>query len=366
MRSLARRKGCSGSSVDRARANAPRLDVESKAGHYESWFIRGNHPSRPLAFWIRYTLFVPRGMNGALGSAAPRMRALAHGIHPGPSGRPHAELFAIWFDGVGHRQVAVRETLQLPDCEAASEGLRLRLGGSTLDDDLAIGSARTDSHSIGWDLTMTGGGSPVLLLGEARYDAPFPKAKSLVPRPLARFSGEIDVDGERHVVRDWLGSQNHNWGARHTDAYAWAQVAGFDGADDVFLECGSGRVKVAGVWTPPVTLFVLRGVGEEIRLTSLFAGGRARACYGLGELELSGRTGGAHVHARFTTPTADVTGLAYDNPPGGVKTCLNTKIATAVVTVSRKGVAPIELVATRRAALEILTDARPADVPFLR
>ena len=28
-------------------------------GHYESFFQRANHPTRPLAFWIRYTLFSP-------------------------------------------------------------------------------------------------------------------------------------------------------------------------------------------------------------------------------------------------------------------------------------------------------------------
>ena len=29
-------------------------------GHYESFFQRANHPTRPLAFWIRYTLFSPQ------------------------------------------------------------------------------------------------------------------------------------------------------------------------------------------------------------------------------------------------------------------------------------------------------------------
>jgi hypothetical protein len=29
-------------------------------GHYESYFVRANHPTRPLAFWIRYTLFSPK------------------------------------------------------------------------------------------------------------------------------------------------------------------------------------------------------------------------------------------------------------------------------------------------------------------
>ena len=34
---------------------------DQKEGHYESYFQRANHPSKPLAFWIRYTLFSPRG-----------------------------------------------------------------------------------------------------------------------------------------------------------------------------------------------------------------------------------------------------------------------------------------------------------------
>ena len=30
-------------------------------GHYESWFLRANHPTRKVAFWIRYTIFAPQG-----------------------------------------------------------------------------------------------------------------------------------------------------------------------------------------------------------------------------------------------------------------------------------------------------------------
>ena len=47
--------------MDRATANAVRYRRGDDAGHYESYFQRANHPRRPLAFWIRYTIFVPRG-----------------------------------------------------------------------------------------------------------------------------------------------------------------------------------------------------------------------------------------------------------------------------------------------------------------
>ena len=37
------------------------------------------------------------------------------------------------------------------------------------------------------------------------------------------------------TLERWIGSQNHNWGRKHTDSYAWGQVAGFDDAPQTFL-----------------------------------------------------------------------------------------------------------------------------------
>lgn len=44
----------------RLHANDTRYHPDERAGHYESFFVRANHPTRPLAFWIRYTIFSPR------------------------------------------------------------------------------------------------------------------------------------------------------------------------------------------------------------------------------------------------------------------------------------------------------------------
>jgi hypothetical protein len=52
-----------------------------RAGHYESFYQRANHPSRPLAFWIRYTIFSPAA---------------------DPS-RTRGELWAVLFDGESGR-----------------------------------------------------------------------------------------------------------------------------------------------------------------------------------------------------------------------------------------------------------------------
>jgi hypothetical protein len=53
-------------------------------------------------------------------------------------------------------------------------------------------------------------------------------------------------------------------------------------------------------------------------------------------------------------------GLRYNNPPGGCKVCLNTKIASCELRITHKQSGPsdpIEILSSKhRAAFEILTD----------
>jgi hypothetical protein len=64
----------------------------------------------------------------------------------------------------------------------------------------------------------------------------------------------------------------------------------------------------------------------------------------------------------ITAPREAFVGLNYYNPPGGIKHCLNTKIASCELKVirTRNGRAdtPEILTTQHRAAFEILTDDR--------
>src|SRR4029079_18327575 len=110
---------------------------------------------------------------------------------------------------------------------------------ASLEEGSLRGAARSGDHHIGWALDYTSPEPPLLLLPERLYTGGFPKAKSLVGSPNAHYHGALEVDGVPVEVDGWVGSQNHNWGERHTDLYAWAQVAGFDDAPNAFLECAS-------------------------------------------------------------------------------------------------------------------------------
>ena len=154
-------------------ANHARYRPGQQRGHYESFFLRANHPQRPLAFWIRYTIFSPhRHPEAALG-----------------------ELWAVYFDGETSAHVAVKREVPFAACHFSPSAFDVGIDTARLQPGALCGSATTDAHTIAWDLTYHGAASPLLLLPERLYDSPLPKAKSLVGLPLAHFAGTLTVDG---------------------------------------------------------------------------------------------------------------------------------------------------------------------------
>lgn len=301
-------------------------------GHYESWFLRGNHPTRPLAFWIRYTVTSPKGRP-------------AEAI---------AELFAIHFDGERGRHVALREVVPIRTTSYSVSQLDVRIDTSHLTRECATGRASSGAHTIAWDLTMSGGGDPLLLLPERLYAGGFPKAKALVMRPGVTFGGRLEVDGDSVVVDGWGGSTNHNWGERHTDQYTWGQVAGFDGHPTTFLELATARIRVGPILTPSITPIVLRHEGHEYRLNAVHRSFRRAHLSGLNwTFEASG-DGMALAGVISATPTQVVT-FAYKNPPGGTKLCINSKIARCALTLRKAGRTQ-DLLSPSGAAFEVLVD----------
>ena len=314
--------------------NSSRFKPEDPSGFYESYFQRANHPTRPLAFWIRYTSFSPKG-------------------------RPDktcGELWAIYFDGETNRITAVKETVPISQCSFSRTQLDVRINGATLTDGTLHGRTVSPSHIFQWSLRYTGHEPPLLLLPEQFYERGFPKAKSLVGTPNAEYTGSLTVDGREIPIDGWRGSQNHNWGSRHTDRYAWGQVAGFDNAPDAFLECCTAQVKIGPVWSPRMTFVVLRYEGQEIALNGLLQAVRAYGNFDFFTWTIDTRSPQAHIYGRIHAPAAVFVGLSYKNPPGGQKTCLNTKLASAEITVERRGQPPRTLKTMHRAAFEILTD----------
>jgi hypothetical protein len=325
------------------------LDAEAvipvKPPYYESRFVRANHPSARQACWLRETLLLPT------------------------AGESVADVWVMVFDpdGAGNRAIKVGHPLDESEYryETGTDGWTARIGEATIDDASVRGVISADGRTASWDLRITpGAAAPVKLLTDRGYRAKFPTAKTMVRDPLATFDGRLEFDGGLDV-NGWQGSVNHNWGKRHTPAYAFGQVCGFDEVADASLEIVTARAAVGPITLPPTTLFVLRHARGEFAVRSVLAARHTHGVYRPFTWTFGGRVGEATMEGELTADPSDVIGLTYSDTTGHVKFCYNSALATCRVRLRDSAFGDVELIASRRAMLELLL-AEPYDgVPLL-
>jgi hypothetical protein len=321
------------------------LDAEPvmpQAPYYESRYIRANHPEQPLALWLRETLLLPT------------------------AGDPVADVWVMVFDPDGAGNRALKEPYSIDAAAYEYDNWTARIGATSIDDRSAQGVVTGRNRSARWDLRITPGSEDMVkLLTDRAYKARIPTAKTTVRHPLAQFDGQVELDDTRLVLDGWTGSVNHNWGTRHTPAYAFGQVCGFDDAPDSSLEIVTARAAIGPVLTPAATLFVFRHAGQEFAVRSILGSLHTHGRYQPFTWAFGARVGDQTIEGEIVAEPADVIGLTYTDTDGGSKFCYNSAIATCRIQVAGKAFERGELVATRRAMLEILTDKQHDEVPLL-
>jgi hypothetical protein len=326
----------------RATANFTRYRGENSGGHYESYFMRANDAATGHGFWIRYTLFQPENIN------SPKQAM--------------AELWAIYFEK-GKPPIASKSEFPISAARYSNTNFDIEINGAVLNSYALKGAAgNIADNKIEWDLTMqpiAGAKNPhaIFPLPLGSYDMGLPRAKVLVAQPFITFAGHLHVNGKKIAIKSWQGSQNHNWGSRHTDEYAWGQVAGFDGAPDSFLEVASAKLKLGPIMTPYLTPIYLRHEGKDYVINGYWQALRNKANVEYFDWSFSGETAELKIEGRIHADRGDFVALNYYNPPGDVKTCLNSKVAACEIKLTEKGRIGINATLTtkNRAAFEILT-----------
>lgn len=249
----------------------------------------------------------------------------------------------------------MRQEVPIGEAVLARDRFHVRIGEATLGPGRLAGAASSADRTVRWDLDWTGGQAPLFDLPPALYYKPLPRAKALVGVPLCRYTGFMEVDGARMDIDGWVGSQNHNWGARHTDHYAWGQVAGFDDAPDAFLELATARLRLGPLWSPFMTPVVFRLHGREYAMNSL-ARSLRKGTFDYFTWRFRAEGPALSLEGTISAEASDFVGLTYRNPPGGTRTCLNSKIARCDLVVTYADGRARTLRTAHRAAFEILTE----------
>jgi hypothetical protein len=320
-------------------------------GHVESYFVRANHPTRPLALWLKATVLA---------------RADAS--------EPVAELWAIWFDGERERVWAAKRSVLFADAEFDGSG-RIELGRARFRFDAAgesCGTLERAGETLGWDLRWQAApgplGEPLCLLPlERMVDGPFPRSKLLTPFPLIRLRGWLELDGERIEVDDWLGMQGHNWGREHAWEYAWGQCHFCDAGGRPFcsVEGFSARIRMAGLVTPLLSGMVVRREHREYRFDRMFDWWRQHATIGELRWTLQMRGPQGEAWLEMSARPEELVCLGYHNPDGRVSHCYNSKLARVRLRVNPINEEGFSCASEHGGALELLRNEADARLPVL-
>lgn len=324
----------------RQELNATRYKEGDTKGHYESYFLRANHPTKPLAFWFRYSIFSPKTKK--------------YNKH-----KVIGELWAVVFNREKNTMTAVKEEYLINDCAFSADGLDINIAElGRLLPNTASGTVNKNGHTITWDIKYEKAAAPIKLLPNVLYKSRLPSAKTTVPNPMLIFNGVVTVNNETYVIDNWVGSQNHNWGSRHIDEYAWGQVAGFDNEPDAFLECATARVKLGPFQTHWFTTAVLHYDDKKIDLNNLWWGFKAKATFKSFNWHFDTKNKAARIQCTIEAPLESFVGFNYYKPEGGSSVCLNSKIAKCHLLLSQEGKPDRVFKTKHRAAFEIFNTER--------
>jgi hypothetical protein len=333
---------------------APALDSvrwpEGGRGHVESFFLKANDPRRPQqAFWLKFTLLAP------VDPAQPVL----------------AEVWALRFDGASGQHRGAKASFLIEQTQLCRDGLGFEVAGCTLHAGRTCGDIGEGQNRITWDLRFDyRDQQPWLSLpSQWMYEGGFPKNKTYTSCPATAYSGRLSCGGRQEDIEDWPGMLGHNWGPAHNPAYHWAQCNLFDGSPGTVFEGVSARIPLGPFLSPWLTMAIVRHAGEEHRFNRFRCVLNRSVKTELFAWSFRSRQAGWQLDWSVSAPKRDFAGLAYIDPGGGENHCLNSKIASCSLRLSRRvrggwdSVA--ELQGKQSCAYEIITPDRGHGVPIL-
>jgi hypothetical protein len=293
--------------------------VATKAGHYESFYIKACRPGGGQGIWIRHT------------------------VHKRPGAEPNASIWFALFDRGAQGPRATKVTVPAAELSVPAGGW-IEVDGAEIGPGRAVGGVDTDAVKASWELTFSGDAEPCKYLPSDRlYETRLPKTKFVAPFPSARFDGRLEVDGVAIELAGWPGMIGHNWGTEHAERWVWLEGTGFEGSPDTYFDAGAARIKL-GPWTTPwIPSGMLMLEGEAHRLGGFGKVREATIEESAGECSFVLPGKDILVRGRVSAPRKDFVGWVYADPKGPEHQTINCSVSDLELTVERPAAKPLQL-----------------------
>ena len=303
--------------------------VKTKAGHYESFYVKACEPGGGRGVWIRHT------------------------VHKRPGAEPNASIWFVLFDRAADGPRATKVTVPATEL-SASAGSWIRVGDAEIAPGQAEGSVDTDALSAAWSLTFSADAEPCKYLpADWLYEAPLPKTKFVAPVPLTHFDGRLEIDDETIEFRGWPGMIGHNWGTEHAERWVWLEGTGFADSPDTYFDAGAARVKLGSRTSPwiPSGMLMLDGVPHRLGSLGAIRSSSIEEEPGVCTFVLPGKD--ILVRGRVSAPEKDFVGWVYADPAGPEHNTVNCSVADLELTIEQPGLPRRELTLPAGGAYEL-------------
>ncbi len=303
--------------------------VATKAGHYESFYVKACRPGGGQGIWIRHT------------------------VHKRPGAEPNASIWFVLFDRDAEGPRATKVTVPAAELSAPA-GSWIRVDGAEIGPGRAAGAVDTDAVKASWDLAFSGDVEPCKYLPSDRlYETRLPKTKFVAPYPNARFDGRLEIDGETIELSGWPGMIGHNWGTEHAERWVWLEGTGFEGSPSTYFDAGAARIAL-GPWTTPWVpsgMLMLDGAAHRLGGFGQVRSASIEESAGECSFVLPGKD--IVVRGKVSAPKEDFVGWIYADPKGPEHNTINCSVADLELTVERPAMPPLQLSLPAGAAYEL-------------
>lgn len=287
--------------------------VASKAGHYESFYIKACRAGGGQGIWIRHT------------------------VHKRPGAEPNASIWFVLFDRDAEAPRATKVTVPAAGLSAPA-GSWIRVDGAEIGPGRAEGAVDTDALKASWNFTFSGDAKPCKYLpADWLYEAPVPRTKFVAPYPNTSFDGQLEIDGETIDLAGWPGMIGHNWGTEHAERWVWLEGTGFPDSPDTYFDAGAARIKV-GRWTTPWIpsgMLMLDGKAHRLGGIGQIRSASIRETPTACEFTLPGKD--ILVRGKVSAPQKDFVGWIYADPKGPEHNTINCSVSDLELTIERPG-----------------------------
>lgn len=325
-------------------------ESRARKAFQEVWYLKVNDPDANRALWLRLTLLVS-----------------ANGF------RRVAETWAVHFQRSQTREVSKIAWKQSHDLKSFSYGEdgAIRIEGCEFGPARTRGSITSNGRTISWDLNlMTGHEASFNLVPESLSRIGLVRNTAVTVAEDLRFSGHVDIDGQRSEWKNAAGMQAHLSGSKNGHSWVWGHCNLFvdaQGKPVPFLFEGlSAKARLLGsLPSPRLSTFFFHYEGQPYRFNSLWDSLRVKSGSSLTDWRFQADRGDLSFRGKAHAEIKDFAGLTYEDTNGSLLYCANSKLSSLEIHVYRHGKLESTLYSHGTTAFEVVTREKNPYVPIL-